>query len=150
MKRLTVSQYAEMSFEQLAEVESGTILHDSMEDDGIRFIIMRGPVGLCAYVGIPLDHPLTNIDYDNLPVECHGGLTFSGKGDSFPKGRYWYGWDYAHCGDLSFYDLKAGRRGDKAWTVAEVKADSWSALYSFGKLVKLAETVARRTVGASK
>jgi hypothetical protein len=42
-------------------------------------------------------------DYDKVPVECHGGLTFAGY---FPKNKgiytkgWWIGWDYAHAGDF--------------------------------------------------
>jgi hypothetical protein len=120
--------------------------------DVVRFLIMRGPVALCAYVGVPESHPLAGQDYGNLPVECHGGLTFSGKGGykSFPEGWWWYGWDYGHSGDYAtYYDESplAGLRDrstGRQWTPKQVDEDSWSALYSFKKLVQLAEKIAGR------
>ena len=137
----------EMTFEELAQLESGTILKD-WYDDGIRYLIMRGPSALCAYFGVPLDHPLAGLNYDALPVECHCGLTFAGEGDGEmrPKDVYWYGWDYAHSGDKSFYNLDsrfAGLPEDKAWTLEDVEKDvNWST-YGINRLVKLAERIAK-------
>lgn len=135
----------ESTFEDLLKLEIGHILHDAVED-GVRFIVLRGPCSLCAYVGVPNDHPLAGMNYDDMPVECHGGLTFAGNMKELPAERYWYGWDYAHAGDLSFYDVvrhNSPFRDSTAWTVKAIVDDSWSALYSFGKLVRLAEQIAQ-------
>jgi hypothetical protein len=127
-------------FETCKAAKTGTIFLDRF-DEGVRFLIMRGPCSLCAYLGIPEAHPLAGKSYDDLPVQCHGGLTFAGKSSgSFPEGFFWYGWDYAHCGDQAMYD--SGRTGETAWDVAMVEDDSWSAIYEFKKLVKLAESIA--------
>src|SRR5688572_17088313 len=81
----------------------GHIFEDRHED-GVRFLIMRGPAALCAYVGVPDSHPLAGQSYDDMPIQCHGGLTYGDNGgDKWPKGWYWYGWDYAHSGDRSVY-----------------------------------------------
>jgi len=130
--------------------EIGRVVYDKF-DEGLRFIVMRGPASWCAYVGVPKDHPLAGFSYDDLPsVEAHGGLTFASEGNSkgsWPQGYYWYGWDYAHAGDVSVYDhdIKirvSGPNPDyKDWTVAEVVKDSWDALYDFKKLVKFAEKI---------
>lgn len=42
----------------------------------------------CGYVTLPETHPDTGKDYDQLPIEVHGGLTF-GDGGKF-------GFDCAH------------------------------------------------------
>ncbi|MEE9510418.1 MAG: hypothetical protein V3V81_07990 [Candidatus Bathyarchaeia archaeon] len=134
------------SFEDIAKDEMGTIYYDKF-DEGVRFIVMRGPVSLCGYVGIPAKHPLAGHNYDDLPIEAHGGLTFSqrGKGgeDHWPRGYWWYGWDYAHSGDYAFYDLKdpSWKTDEKKWVVKEVIDDSWDALYGFKKLMRLAEEI---------
>ena len=134
----------EKTFKELAKDEPGTIYHDEM-DEGIRFIVMRGPASLCAYAGIPLNHPLAGMEYDDLPIDAHGGLTFSEKGGGkWPKNYWWYGWDYAHLGDRAFYDLDRVNpfdRDEKEWTVKEVVDDSWSALYDIKKLMKLTEAI---------
>lgn len=134
------------TWEDIKEAESGTIFHDEFKD-GLRFIVMRGPASLCAYIGLPTEHPLANHDYDNVPIDCHGGLTFSqlGDGKNWPSGFYWYGWDYAHSGDYSFYDDDfIGTRlesKDKKWLVKEVIDDSWGAIYDMKRLCKLAEDI---------
>ncbi len=75
----------------------------------------------CGYVKLPDDHPYTKlihmekygdnlemeIGYDDMDIDCHGGLTFSRKitkenMKEYPQGftpGYWIGWDYAHWGD---------------------------------------------------
>lgn len=135
--------------------EVGRVVYDKF-DEGLRFIVMRGPVAWCAYVGVPLDHPLAGFSYDDLPsVEAHGGLTFASEGGregSWPKGYYWYGWDYAHAGDRTVSDYRMSLEKpndplwkldekDKDWTIDEVVKDSWSTLYDFKKLVKFAEKI---------
>jgi hypothetical protein len=134
------------TWEELKSIKSGTILHDTFEE-GIRFIVMRGPSSLCAYIGVPITHPLSGHDYNDMPINCHCGLTFSMKGDkdNFPDGFYWYGWDYSHCDDYSFYydDLPSSMhhsRGKK-WLVEDVVKDSWEAIYDFQKLMKLSESI---------
>ena len=139
------------TFEQMAKDNTGTIYEDGYEN-GVRYLIMRGPAALCAYVGVPSDHPLSGRDYDDIPLEVHGGLTYASQGkDPWPTGWFWYGWDYAHAGDVSFYDLDlAAKRpdlytmqsNDKAWTLKEVKSEIWYATWNFARLVKLAESLA--------
>ena len=137
----------ERTFEELSRDKAGTVYHESM-DDGMRFIVLRGPVSLCAYLGVPKDHPLAGFDYDSIPLDCHGGLTYAGDGTSFLEGgRYWYGWDYAHSGDRCFYD--AGRpdkdsREERGWVVGDVIKDSFDARYGMGKLLKIAERIFQR------
>jgi hypothetical protein len=135
-------------FKKLAKDPVGTIYVDKFED-GVRVLIMRGPASLCAYLGIPESHPLAGFDYNDLPVRCHGGLTFSSssrpKSESlWPKGYYWYGWDYAHCDDLCFYSIDDPRwpsysRDPKAWTVKDVESEIWSVVYDFKKVMKIVE-----------
>ena len=134
-----------LTWEQIKQEKSGTILHDVFED-GVRFIVMRGPCSLCAYVGIPSEHPLAGLNYEDLPIRAHGGLTFGDEGDGEyrPKGFYWYGWDYGHCGDCAFYYDKEPNLislGDKKWLVEDVIKDSWETIYDFRQLVRLAERI---------
>jgi len=135
--------------------EVGRIVFDKFEE-GLRFIVMRGPAAWCAYIGIPEDHPLAGFSYDDLPsVDAHGGLTYAGKSTETDKwrtaGYYWYGWDYAHLGDMSVYDHRKemqeiaakypGLEPEHDWTIDEVVKDAWGALYDFKKLLKFAEAI---------
>lgn len=51
---------------------------------------------LCGYVKIPIDHPCYLKQYNDMDIECHGGLTF-GKMDS---DGHWIGFDCAHMNDI--------------------------------------------------
>jgi hypothetical protein len=122
--------------------------------DGLWIIILaHGQGNFCGYIGIPIDHPLAGYDYDDLPIRVHGGLTFSGAGDGKyrPEGYYWYGWDYEHYGDFSYYYPESSgisrepREGEQDWTIGEVKSDAWLAIYDMTKLKKLAESIYSKT-----
>jgi hypothetical protein len=125
--------------------EVGTIYED-FRDGPLRVIIKKGPASLCAYFGIPEDHPLALYDYQDFEphIDCHGGLTFSHKGDDklLPKGHYWFGIDYSHYGDYAFFydtlpDALPGpswKNGHK-WTPEDVKADILSVQQQFKELM---------------
>ncbi|OGK35114.1 hypothetical protein A3F59_02670 [Candidatus Roizmanbacteria bacterium RIFCSPHIGHO2_12_FULL_38_13] len=128
--------------------EIGRIVYDVF-DEGIRFIIMRGPYHWCAYIGIPVEHPLAGMSYDDMSINAHGGLTFSAKGGGkkkneedilWPEGYWWYGWDYGHSGDYSHFEHRPEKmmEDDKDWTIDEVIKDSMDTIYDFKKLLKLA------------
>jgi hypothetical protein len=137
------NDYTEFTWEQLKSTEKGTILHDE-EKQGVRFVIRRGLLSLCAYVGCLIDYPLANKHYDEIPLSVHGGLTFSceGNGVYLPKGFYWYGWDYGHAGDKTFQDdMIIFNKNGKEWCVNDVIFDSCSAIYDFATLMKLAEKI---------
>jgi len=127
------------TWEELKNDEVGTVYLDKPKGK-LRFLIVRGPGSLCAYIGIPLKHPLAKQNYNDLPIDCHGGLTFGGKGEGGnyrPEGYWWYGWDYAHYRDASFFYFTEGHE----WLVKEVEEDSWEAIDDFEKLAKLAEKI---------
>ena len=52
---------------------------------------------LCGYVALPKGHPLYGKHYDDLAIECHGGLTYS----KFEDNDWVIGFDCAHGGDES-------------------------------------------------
>lgn len=116
-------------------------------DDGLWIIVTsNGGRNFCTYIGLPVDHPLAGYDYDLLPVECHGGLTYGREGDGEfrPEGYYWYGWDYGHYNDYSYWgreDQELPLPGEKDWTLKEVKEDALSAIWDMAKLRKLAESI---------
>lgn len=120
---MTENELLKKSFEQCAKDEPGTIYAD-FTDEEYRCLVMRGPVAICAYIGVPKNNPLYEVDYsdENLyGVECHGGLTFADTGsvNTFPQGYWWLGWDYAHLGDLAFYEIGNMVRG-YGWSPLDV------------------------------
>jgi len=51
---------------------------------------------LCGYVILTEDSDYFGVDYDDIRVDCHGGLTYASD-----QGPYWViGFDCAHLGDL--------------------------------------------------
>jgi len=129
-------------WDDLKKLPIGAIIREWI-DKGRLCIIVRGPMALCAYVGIPSHHPLYGKHYDSIDVECHGGLTYSGVfGRLMIKGEdrfddYWLlGWDYAHAGDKGFNPPEVEnlirrnggvysffeRPEDKTWTIAEIES----------------------------
>ena len=137
------------TWKEVIQAEEGHIFIDRFED-GLRFLIMRGPCHLCAYIGIPISHPLSGYDYESLPVQAHGGLTFSKKGvGKLLEGYWWYGWDYGHCDDYMIskhYSPEYSEFNEKMkkWDVTEVENDSWETLDDFKKLMRLAEKIANK------
>jgi hypothetical protein len=88
------------------------------EKTGLPCLIVRAghELGhLCGYVGVPRGHPFYEADYDSLPVEVHGGLTFASRCSHGAEDRsichkvepgepddvWWLGFDCAHLGDIS-------------------------------------------------
>jgi hypothetical protein len=100
----------------------------------VDYIVTTGPVdALVAYIKIPEGHPWNKLvdkvstfkigeheitvhnGYDDIPLDVHGGLTFSHRtnGEEWPQGfdaGAWIGWDYAHCGD---YVPRIGSYGER-------------------------------------
>jgi hypothetical protein len=63
-------------------------------EDGIQWKILPHPrmSHMNGYVRLPEGHPFEVLDYDDIDVSVHGGLTFSEDG--------WIGFDTAHAGDI--------------------------------------------------
>lgn len=81
----------------------------------------------CAYVELPREHKYHGLEYDDIPIECHGGLTYSSNdGIVFPKENenhkdgFWIGWDYAHLGDYVYNSFYSCLHEEKQWTTEEI------------------------------
>mgnify|MGYP003294415751 CR=1 FL=1 len=60
----------------------------------------------CGYIGIPKNHKFYNVDYMELDISCHGGLTYS---ESYLYGQedgdiWWIGFDCGHYVDKQDYE----------------------------------------------
>lgn len=102
-----------------------------------RGLIIQGFIGYCAYVGVPEEHWLAEMD--EVPFECHKGVNFQGKGGDGirPEGWFWFGWDYQHAGDKCSFpkdilkdlpaDLAAkiqlNNANGQEWTIPEIEQD---------------------------
>ena len=62
----------------------------------------------CGYVALPKGHPMHGQDYDNLSVDCHGGLTYSNL-----EGNDWViGFDCNHTYDNEKVFTEGWLRGE--------------------------------------
>lgn len=101
-----------------------------------RGLVIKGFAGFCAYIGVPKDHCLA--DMEGLEFDCHRGITFRGPGGDGirPEGWYWYGWDYQHAGDHialpensldeippELASVIQSLHGGKKWTIPEIEQD---------------------------
>jgi hypothetical protein len=78
---------------------------------GLDCMLVRHPTLLhwCGYVGLPANHPDFGKDYDSVPVDVHGGLTYAKACDGHichitengDDKTWWLGFDCAHLGDCS-------------------------------------------------
>lgn len=78
-------------------------IYADWETPPYRFLIVRGPCCINAYVGVKEGHPWFKERYpiEGFP-EVHGGLTFSGylNYEIEPEQKWWWlGWDHGHFGD---------------------------------------------------
>jgi hypothetical protein len=140
-------------WQQILEMQPGDIAIDQQRDV-VRVLIMRGYGALCAYVGVPIGHPLAGFAPEDILLDCHGGCNFSTGASRpelpYPEGWYWYGWSYDHHGDYrTDHDVfpPAPDPDAKRWTVRAVEIDIVSTVYEFERLVKLAEAVAVKAMG---
>lgn len=134
-------------WKEVVDAPGGHIFHDETTPDGYRIRVIRGAASLCAYVGVPPEHPWAGKSYDEIDnrVPVHGGLTFATDGgkkkkDLWPGPHYWFGWDYGHAGDYATYYDEPGTRSiftsnthldDYKWTVPEVVDKARAAVDAF-------------------
>lgn len=123
------------TFEECAEDKPQTIYFDKTFNK-IRLIVMRGPVCVNGYAGVKESHPYFGKSYEKVNIDCHGGLTYSHMGDDqygLSSDYYWFGWDYAHYRDKTFYDLKEHRvlSGEHGWTPSEILAEGLEVIEQF-------------------
>lgn len=88
--------------------------------NGYQYWIVSYGSHPCAYVQLPKNHLYYGKGYDNIPINCHGGLTFSGEHESICDG-FLIGWDYAHAGDYhTFANPFITDEKLKRWTTEEI------------------------------
>lgn len=58
----------------------------------------------CGYVGVGIEHEGFAFDYEEVDIDAHGGITYTGDNSTnYPittdKPTWWFGFDCAHAGD---------------------------------------------------
>lgn len=113
---------------------------------GLPCLIVRNHLGaLCGYVGVPPGHPLHGQNYGDVPLDAHGGLTYSDKcragichlpAPGEPDAVWWFGFDCGHAWDM-VPGVPKLLRFAKDWTYRDVA-------YVTHEVNQLAEQIERR------
>lgn len=82
----------------------------------------------CAYVEVSQDHPAFGMDYADMDIDCHGGVTYSYEDMPSADHAGWFvGIDFDHKGDCgtgqNFARILIDDASDpcgKKWTCAEI------------------------------
>lgn len=81
---------------------SAKIEKDWITNAGLRAVILALPAGhRCGYVAVSPEHKYFGSSYDDVPVDVHGGLTFSADNLHVinEPNLWWLGYDCAHYMD---------------------------------------------------
>jgi hypothetical protein len=71
---------------------------------GYALVVRRNDLGIwCGYVGLPPGSPHFEDKYQDVVMDVHGGLSFSGYGDEIglAEDLWWFGFDCGHAGDYA-------------------------------------------------
>ena len=80
------------------------VIEKIFEYRGYKCVIALMSLGhRCGYVAIPNGHEYFGVDCDEIPIGCHGGLTYSGDDYPIPDGNWYIGFDCGHCMDSPDY-----------------------------------------------
>lgn len=106
---------------------------------GLDYYILDLGTHPCAYVEVA-DTKINNIDYPNIDLECHGGLTYSASRlIGIDKIGWYIGWDYSHYGDYLGYERLFPEllpSGGKRWTTEEIILECKSVISEIEKRYK--------------
>jgi hypothetical protein len=101
---------------------------------GFDYYVLNLGTHPCAYVDVT-DTKLNHIQYNDIDIECHGGLTYSrGFLITVDKEGWFIGWDYAHFNDFSGDGLFS--RYGKKWTTQEMVNECKRVIDQIDELLK--------------
>lgn len=129
-----------MEMEYTSEPHPGVILTQGTYLGYTYYAVSYGTHPAC-YVVVPEWHRFYKMDEGDIPVWCHGGITFTGdKSNTLGYPSAWcIGWDYAHCDDyIGFYILTpefSPLWGKHKWTTEELVQECFGVI----KQLKAAE-----------
>ena len=110
------------------------VILENKEYEGYEYYIITLGSHPCCYVLLPKGHCYHVEDYEDIPIECHFGLTYSEPTllrDNIITGGEWViGWDYAHTDDYISYDVmfvEADEYGHK-YTLDELRDDVYNVI----------------------
>lgn len=71
---------------------------------GFDYAIISYGTHPCCYVFLPRGHKYYGKSYDEINIDCHGGLTYAEddlSSNPIVTDKWVIGWDYHHCDDYS-------------------------------------------------
>ena len=90
---------------------------------GYEYYIITLGTHPCSYILLPEGHRYHGKNYEEIPLKCHFGLTYSEatllRENVITGGEWVIGWDYAHVDDHYDLDLWEGIPGHK-WSLEEL------------------------------
>jgi len=132
------------------------IVESIFELDGYTCVVKFMPTcHRCGYVGVPKSHPFYGEMYENIPVECHGCLTYSDSSliSVESEGIWWIGFDCAHWGDKPDFDKGLEYFSDSPQHIRLIESMRDSFVFfddEFPKDLEYCEGECRRIVGQLK
>ena len=90
---------------------------------GLDYYVLNLGTHPCAYIDVT-DTSLHDIEYEEIDIIVHGGLTYSRPFLATVDKTGWFiGWDYGHYGDFTGADMMFPPElqfGGKQWTTEEI------------------------------
>lgn len=87
-----------------------------------------------AYIKVPKESNYFNSDYNDIPINIHGGLTY---GNTENNNEFWVGWDYAHIGDYCYDFFTIFNSEERKYTVDDILVDVESAIKQLNKITEI-------------
>lgn len=111
---------------QYQKTRHTTTILDKGDYKGFNYAIVSYGTHPCCYVFLPKGHKYYGREYDEIDINCHGGLTYSGD-DLYCNpvcitDTWIIGWDYAHCDDYTGY-FEDEYNNLKKWTTKEMQQE---------------------------
>lgn len=111
-------------------LEKAEILKEG-QYQGYQYTIITMGTHPCSYIKLPEGHKYNGKHYDEIPLECHCGLTYSKDKlmGGNKEGEWYIGWDYAHLGDhLSYNNGPSAITGGHRWTLEELENEMFETI----------------------
>jgi hypothetical protein len=108
------------------------------EYKGFTYYVLSLGTHPCAYIDVT-ETDLYGVDYNDIDLQCHFGLTYSRECLSTVDKKGWFiGWDYAHYSDFAGYylDSPAMSLPGKMWTTQEIVNECKEVIDSLVNLLK--------------
>ena len=84
-----------------------SVVEKRFEYRGYHCVVIFQTIGhRCGYVGLPKNNKYYGMGYEEIDIDCHGGLTYASDRlyEQNDTDIWWIGFDCAHCDDAKDYE----------------------------------------------